>query len=188
MLWVSKYANNLHLFCLFDLILYVTSTIFQLNRDGSSWAEPVLMWDKCVLLKDHNAVTPVRLEPAAPRFQVKHSTTEPLRSLNLHLYLRLYSLYHKKVSENDQEKRQSQTTDQPMTPGERDIVEREVALIMHIWIHASNLAEMFISMSSLNFSRKPLKLVNFQDGSAKIQDDRHNKRKIDRHNKRKIMK
>ena len=28
------------LFCLFDLILYVPSTIFQLNRDGSSWVEP----------------------------------------------------------------------------------------------------------------------------------------------------
>ena len=27
---------------LFDLILYVPSTIFQLNRDGSSWVEPVL--------------------------------------------------------------------------------------------------------------------------------------------------
>ena len=27
---------------LFDLILYVPSTIFQLCRDGSSWAEPVL--------------------------------------------------------------------------------------------------------------------------------------------------
>ena len=31
--------------CLFDLILYVPSTIFQLNRDGSSWVEPVLSWD-----------------------------------------------------------------------------------------------------------------------------------------------
>ena len=33
------------LFCLFNffyLILYVPSTIFQLNRDGSSWVEPVL--------------------------------------------------------------------------------------------------------------------------------------------------
>ena len=30
------------LFCLFDLILYVPSTIFQLYRDGSSWVEPVL--------------------------------------------------------------------------------------------------------------------------------------------------
>ena len=66
-------------FC-FVLILYVPSTIFQLNRDGSSWVEPVLSWDKCVLLKDHNAVAPVRLEPSAPRSRVKHSTTEPLRS------------------------------------------------------------------------------------------------------------
>ena len=32
--------------CLFDLILYVPSTIFQLNRDGSSWVEPVLSEDK----------------------------------------------------------------------------------------------------------------------------------------------
>ena len=32
-----------HLFvCLFDLILYVPSTIFQLYRDESSWVEPVL--------------------------------------------------------------------------------------------------------------------------------------------------
>ena len=28
--------------CLFDLILYVSSTIFQLDRDGFSWVEPVL--------------------------------------------------------------------------------------------------------------------------------------------------
>ena len=28
--------------CLFVLILYVPSTIFQLNRDRSSWVEPVL--------------------------------------------------------------------------------------------------------------------------------------------------
>ena len=28
--------------CLFDLILYVPSTIFQLCRDESSWVEPVL--------------------------------------------------------------------------------------------------------------------------------------------------
>ena len=28
--------------CLFDLILYVPSTIFQLSWDGSSWVEPVL--------------------------------------------------------------------------------------------------------------------------------------------------
>ena len=30
------------IYCLFDLILCVPSTIFQLNRDGFSWVEPVL--------------------------------------------------------------------------------------------------------------------------------------------------
>ena len=72
---------DLNIFVLFDLILYVPSTIFQLNRDGSSWVEPVLS----VLLKNHKAVTPVRLELVAPRSQVKHSTTEPLRSLYLNI-------------------------------------------------------------------------------------------------------
>ena len=61
---------------MFDLILYVPSTIFQLNMDGSSWLKPVLSYDKCVLLKDYNAVTLVRLEPAAPLSRVKHPTTE----------------------------------------------------------------------------------------------------------------
>ena len=28
--------------CLFDLLFYVPSTIFQLNKDGSSWVETVL--------------------------------------------------------------------------------------------------------------------------------------------------
>ena len=65
----------------FDLIHNVPSTIFQLNSDGSSWVEPVLSYDKCVLLKDHNAVTPVKLEAAASQSRVKHSTKEPLRSL-----------------------------------------------------------------------------------------------------------
>ena len=71
-----------HKYHLFDLILYVPSKIFQLNREGSSWVEHVLSWDKCVLLKYHNAVTPVRLEPMAPPVGVKHSTTEPLPSLH----------------------------------------------------------------------------------------------------------
>ena len=65
-----------YILCLFDLILNVPSKIFQLNRDGSSWVEPVLSYDKCVLLKDHIAVTPVRLESAASLSRVKHSTTE----------------------------------------------------------------------------------------------------------------
>ena len=37
---------------LFDLILYITSTIFQLCRDSSCWVEPLLSLDLCVLLKD----------------------------------------------------------------------------------------------------------------------------------------
>ena len=69
------------MYILFDLIIYVPSTIFQLNRDGSYCVEPILSYDKCVLLKDHNAVTPVRLEPPVPRYRVKPSTTEPLRPL-----------------------------------------------------------------------------------------------------------
>ena len=32
-----------------------------------------------MLAQGHKAVTPVRLDPTAPRSQVKHSTTEPLR-------------------------------------------------------------------------------------------------------------
>ena len=40
---VNNYGQILAmLICLFDLILYVPSTIFQLNRDGSSWVERVL--------------------------------------------------------------------------------------------------------------------------------------------------
>ena len=37
-------ANEI-MVCLFDLILYVPSTIFQLYRDRSSWVEPVLSYD-----------------------------------------------------------------------------------------------------------------------------------------------
>ena len=61
-----------HCFFLFDLILYVPSTIFQFNRDGSSWVEPVLSKDKCVLLKDHSAVTLVRLEPSVSSQALYH--------------------------------------------------------------------------------------------------------------------
>ena len=54
--------------------------IFQLNRDGSSWVDPDSL-DKCVLFKDHNAVTPVRLEPG-PLGLESSTTTEPLCSLS----------------------------------------------------------------------------------------------------------
>ena len=39
------------------------------------------------LAHGHNAVAPVRLEPATPRSRVKHSTTEPLRSLKYQLLI-----------------------------------------------------------------------------------------------------
>ena len=39
-LFIAKF--NIWFVCLFDLILNVPSTIFQLYRDGSSWVEPVL--------------------------------------------------------------------------------------------------------------------------------------------------
>ena len=42
----------------------------------------------------HNDVTPVKLEPAASRSQVKHSTTEPLRSHSVNVaYIRVPSIY-----------------------------------------------------------------------------------------------
>ena len=72
-------------FFLFDLILFAPSTIFQLYRGRSSWIEPVLSYDKCVLLKDHNAVMPVKLEAAAHMSRAKHSTTEPLCSQSVQL-------------------------------------------------------------------------------------------------------
>ena len=48
---------------LFDLILYVSSTIFQLCRDGSSWIEPVLTkLGLMFLVQGYNTVMPVRLK------------------------------------------------------------------------------------------------------------------------------
>ena len=92
--WDGSFEYPQHIcFVLFCLIHYIPSTIFQLNRDGSSWVEPVLSKDKCVLLKVHNAV---RLEPAAPRSRVKHSTTEPLHSLRICFgwEIRFFSVKH----------------------------------------------------------------------------------------------
>ena len=41
------------------------------------------------LAQGQNSVTPARLEPAAARSEIKHSTTEPLRSL-MHLDVYTY--------------------------------------------------------------------------------------------------
>ena len=45
--FINRYSSTMTLVkqnkrFLFDLILNAPSTIFQLNRDGSSWVEPVL--------------------------------------------------------------------------------------------------------------------------------------------------
>ena len=66
----------------FDLILYIPSTIFHAVIKG--WVflggTSTKLGLMC-LAQGHNAVTSVRLKQAAPRSRVKHSTTEPLRSL-----------------------------------------------------------------------------------------------------------
>ena len=44
-------------------------------------------------------MTPVRLEPAAPRSRVKHSTTEPLRSLKRSVHLNvLLNIYKQNIT------------------------------------------------------------------------------------------
>ena len=90
-LWKSVASTQNVAFVLFDLILNVPSTIFQLCRERSSWVEPA---------QAHNAVNSVRLEPAAPRSRVKHSTTKLLhthqnvaRDKKQHIYLSFFLQY-----------------------------------------------------------------------------------------------
>ena len=63
------------------LILYVQVNIFLITSGrvilGCKGTEQGLMY----YAQGYIALTPMRLEPAALRSQVKHSTTEPLRSL-----------------------------------------------------------------------------------------------------------
>ena len=48
------------------------------------------------LAQGHNTMTPVRLEAAATRYRVKHSTTEPLRSEDEVLVNRFFKLAQKR--------------------------------------------------------------------------------------------
>ena len=48
---------------------------------GHNTVTPVRLEPVASRSQGHNTVTPVRLEPVASRSRVKHSTTEPLRSL-----------------------------------------------------------------------------------------------------------
>ena len=67
--------------CLFDSLCPINNLSDKQGPVFLDWNGTKL--DKCVLPKDHNAVTPLRLEPTAPRSRVKHSTTEPMDSLFL---------------------------------------------------------------------------------------------------------
>ena len=82
---VSVYRKNISLlgriwfclFVLFDLIWFITSHQQSFSFVGTgllSWTSTKL-WLMC-LAQGHNAVTPVRLEPAVPRSRVKHSKEE----------------------------------------------------------------------------------------------------------------
>ena len=59
------------------------STNFHSCWDRSSWVEQTKQRIKC-LAQGHNTVPLVRLEPATPRSQVKHSFTEPPHSCLLY--------------------------------------------------------------------------------------------------------
>ena len=67
--------------CLFGLILYVPvkNLSVMLGRVFLGWIST--KQGLICLAQGHNVVTTVGLEPAAVRSLVKHSTTEPLRSL-----------------------------------------------------------------------------------------------------------
>ena len=58
-------------FVLFDFILYVPLTIFQLCRDGPSWVEPVLSWDYFFLPKDTMQVATIVQVEVNPNVQNK---------------------------------------------------------------------------------------------------------------------
>ena len=82
---------------LFDLILYVPANNFSVTSGrvflGWNSTKQLTMW----LAQGHNAVTPVRPEPAALQSRVKHSTTEPLHPLSpkrimIFLFLRYKNL------------------------------------------------------------------------------------------------
>ena len=67
-----------------DLFVWFDS-VFPINNLSVIKGQVFLGWTSTklglmFLAQEHNTVTTVKLEPAAPRSQVKHDTTEPLRS------------------------------------------------------------------------------------------------------------
>ena len=79
LVWFNTFPNGQ--FCmLFCLLIFFQNTFFE--KFFQEYHQIVKQFRYMCLAQGHKAVMPVRLEPAAPRSQVKHSTTEPLRSLN----------------------------------------------------------------------------------------------------------
>ena len=68
-------------FCLFDLILYMLVNNFSVMSGSVFLGWTSTKQGLVCLAQGHNALTPVRLEPAALPSLVKHYTTEPLCSL-----------------------------------------------------------------------------------------------------------
>ena len=93
-LYSLKYTPMLYLFVWFDSLRHINNLSVKQGRVFQGWTSTKLGY--CVLLKDHNALTPVRLKPAAPWSRVKHSTTEPEHSL-LTIYLVFLSLVYVKI-------------------------------------------------------------------------------------------
>ena len=77
---ISFIIPILSIVCLFDLILLLPINNLSVIKGQVFLGRTSTKLGLMCLTHGHNAVTPVRLDPVAPRSPVKHSTTEPLRS------------------------------------------------------------------------------------------------------------
>ena len=73
----TKIKTSLLIHVMFDLILYVQSTIFKLCRDGPSCVEPVQSKDYLSCSRTHSSDAG-EARTRGPSVWVKHSTTVPL--------------------------------------------------------------------------------------------------------------
>ena len=86
---------------LFDLILYVPVNNLSVTSERvfPGWTSTKL--GLMCLAQGNNTVTPVRLEPAALRSRVKHSTAEPLRSLCCSRGMSIFSYWLRTLGPTD---------------------------------------------------------------------------------------
>ena len=78
-----KYWDNLFDLFLLDLILYIPVNTLSVTLGRVFLGRTSTKLELMCLAQGHNTVTHVRLEPAALRSRVKHSTIEPLHSLTI---------------------------------------------------------------------------------------------------------